>query len=68
MWLSACNIDLQVVPVAGKSNTAADLLSRWLITCNNFKKLQKLVHPVTWVAVNDQLLYTVSLRDILYYL
>ena len=58
MSLSACNIDLQVVHVAGKCNTVADLLSRWFITCNNFQKLQKLVHPVTWIAVNDQLLYT----------
>ena len=58
MWLSACNIDLQVVHVAGKSNTVADLLSRWFITCNNFQKLQKLVHPVTWVTINEQLMYT----------
>ena len=36
MWLSACNIDLQVVHFAGKSNTVADLLSRWFVTCNNF--------------------------------
>ena len=58
MWLSACNIDLQVVYVAWKSNRVVDLLSRWFNTCNNFQKLQKLVHPITWVAVNDQLLYT----------
>ena len=58
MWLSACNIDLQVVHVPGKSNTVADLLSRWFITCNNFQKLQKLVHPVTWITVNEHLLYT----------
>ena len=36
----------------------ADLLSRWFITCNNFQKLQKLIYPVTWIAVNEQLLYT----------
>ena len=58
MWLSACNIDLQVVPVPEKSNTVADLLSRWFITCNNFQKLQQLVHPVTWIIVNEYLLYT----------
>ena len=58
MWLSACNIDLQVVHVAGKSNTVAILLSRWFITYNNFQKLQKLVHLVTWVTINEQLLYT----------
>ena len=32
MWPSACNIDLQVVHAAEKSNTVADLLSRWFIT------------------------------------
>ena len=58
MWLSACNINLQVVHVPGKSNIVADLLSRWFITCNNFQKLQQLVHPVTWITVNESLLYT----------
>ena len=47
MWLSACNIDFQVVHVPGKSNTVTDLLSRWFITCSNFQKLQQLVHTVT---------------------
>ena len=58
MWLSACIIDLQVIHVAGKSSTVAELLSRWFITWNSFQKLQKLFHPVAWVAVNEQLLYT----------
>ena len=58
MWLSACNIDLQVVHVAGRCNTIADLLSRWFITSNNFQKLQQLIDPVTWIVVNEELLYT----------
>ena len=58
MWLSPCNIYLHVVHVAGRCNTVADLLSRWFITCNNFQKLQELIHPVTWIAVNEELLYT----------
>ena len=58
LWLSACNINLQVVHVAGRCNTVADLLSRWFITCNNFQKLQELIHHVTWVAVNEELLCT----------
>ena len=36
--LSACNIDIKVVHVAGKLNQVADLLPRWHITNHNFQK------------------------------
>ena len=58
MWASAFNDDLKVVHVAGKMNPVADLLSRWNITPHNFQKLQDLVGPVTWIPVDDTLLYT----------
>ena len=58
MWASAFNVDLKVVHVAGKMNPVADLLSRWTITPYNFQKLQDLVGPVTWIPVDDTLLYT----------
>ena len=35
--LSACNIDIKVVHVAGKLNPVADLLSRWQITNHNLE-------------------------------
>ena len=56
LWLSACNIDMKVVNVAGKLNPVADLLSRWHITNNNFQKLQEMVHPVTWISISEEYL------------
>ena len=56
LWLSACNIDMKVVHVAGKLNPVADLLSRWHITNNNFQKLQEMVHPVTWISISEEYL------------
>ena len=56
LWLSACNIDMKVVHVAGKLNPVADLLSRWHITNNNFQKLQEMVHPVTWINISEEYL------------
>ena len=53
---SAFNIDMRVVHIAGHLNAVADLLSRWHLTSNNFKKLQELVHPVSWVDVSVDLL------------
>ena len=50
LWLSACNIDIKVVHVAGRLNPVADLLSRWHITNHNFQNLQQMVHPVTWIS------------------
>ena len=35
LWLSASDIDIVVVPIPGKMNPLADLLSRWHITVNN---------------------------------
>ena len=58
MWASAFNIELKVVHVAGKLNPVADLLSRWNIIPSNFQKLQELVGPVTWIPVENTLLYT----------
>ena len=58
MWTSAFNIELKVVHIAGKMNPVADLLSRWNITPYNFQKLQELVEPVTWIPVDNTLLYT----------
>ena len=57
MWLSAFNIDIKVVHVAGKLNPVADLLSRWQCTVNNHEKLAQLVQNVTWVSVSKDLLY-----------
>ena len=51
------NIDIQVVHIPGKMNPVADLLSRWHKTVNNVSKLQELIHPVTWVHINEGLLY-----------
>ena len=56
LWLSAFNIDMKVVHIAGCLNPVADLLSRWHLTSNNFKKLQELVHPVSWANVSVDLL------------
>ena len=56
LWLSAFNIDMRVVHIAGRLNPVVDLLSRWHLTSNNFKKLQELVHPVSWVDVSVDLL------------
>ena len=53
LWLSACNIDIKVVHVAGKLN----LLPRWYITNYNFQKLQQMVHPVTWISISEEFLY-----------
>ena len=58
MWLSTCNIDMRVIHIAGKNNPIADLLSRWFTVPNNVQKLQQLVHPVTWVHTNQDLLFT----------
>ena len=58
MWASAFNIELKVVHVAGKMNPVADLLSRWNTTPSNFQRLQELVGSVTWIPVDDTLLYT----------
>ena len=58
MWVSTFNISLKVVHVPGKLNEAADLLSRWFSTRNNFQKLQQLVNPVVWIPVSNALLYT----------
>ena len=55
LWLSAFNINIMVVPVPGKVNPVADLLSRWNITVNNVSKLQQLVHPVNWVPSSQDL-------------
>ena len=57
MWLSAFNIDVRVVHVAGKLNPVADLLSRWQSTVNNHEKLAQLVPSVTWIPVSKDLLY-----------
>ena len=57
LWLSAFNIDIMVVHIAGKLNPVADLLSRWNVTNNNVVKLQQLVHPVTWVPTPLEYLY-----------
>ena len=58
MWLSTCNIDMKLIHIAGKNNPIADLLSRWFTVPNNVKKLQQLVHPVTWIHTNQYLLFT----------
>ena len=57
LWLSAFNIDIQVVHVPGKLNPVADLLSRWYCTHDNVRKLKELVHPVTWLTVTQELLH-----------
>ena len=57
LWLSAFNIDIQVVHIAGKMNPVDDLLSRWYKTVNNVSKLQALVHTVTWIHTTEDLLY-----------
>ena len=57
LWLSAFNIDIRVVHIAGKLNPVADLLSRWNVTINNVSKLQQLVHPVYWVSTPVEYLY-----------
>ena len=57
LWLSAFNIDIQVVHIPGKMNPVADLLSRWHKTVNNVPKLQALIHPVTWIHTTEELLY-----------
>ena len=57
LWLSAFNIDMRVIHIAGRLNPVADLLSRWHLTSNNFQKLQELVHPVSWVDVSSDLLH-----------
>ena len=57
LWLSAFNIDIQVVHIPGKMNPVADLLSRWHKTANNVSKLQALIHPVTWIYTTADLLY-----------
>ena len=56
LWLSAFNIDIKVVHIAGHLNPVADLLSRWHQTSNNFPKLQELVGPVSWVNISAELL------------
>ena len=57
LWLSAFNIDIRVIHIAGRLNPVADLLSRWHLTKNNVQKLQELVHPVSWVKVSGELLH-----------
>ena len=57
LWLSAFNIGIQVVHIPGKMNPVAYLLSRWHKTVNIVSKLQELIHPVTWVHTNEDLLY-----------
>ena len=57
MWASVGNIERKVAHVAGKHNPVADL-SRWYITPSNFQRLQDLVGPVTWIPVDNTLLYT----------
>ena len=57
LWLSACNIDIKVVHVAGKLNPVADLLSRWHITNHNFQKLQQMVYPVSWISISEDFLH-----------
>ena len=57
MWLSAFNIDIKVVHVAGKLNPVADLLSRWRFTVNNHQKLAQLAQSITWIPVSKDLLY-----------
>ena len=57
LWLSACNIDIKVVHVAGKLNPVSDLLSRWHITNHNFQKLYQMVHPVTWISISEDFLH-----------
>ena len=49
------HIDLKVVHVPGKLNEVANLLSRWFITNNNFRKLQQLVNPVVGIPVSNAL-------------
>ena len=54
MWPRACNIDLKVIHVSGKSNTVVNLLSRWFSAANNFQILPRLVHPVVWVSTSEE--------------
>ena len=58
LWLSAFNIDIQVVHIPGKMNPVVDLLSRWHNTADNVSKLQALIHPVTWIHTSVDLLYS----------
>ena len=57
LWLSAFNIDMRVIHIAGRLNPVADLLSQWHLTSNNFQKLQELVDPLVWVNVSEELLH-----------
>ena len=43
LWLSACNININVVHVTGMLNPVADLLSGWYITNQTFQNLHQMV-------------------------
>ena len=57
VWLLAAmyNIDIVVSHVPGITNTAADLLSRWRGTTQDFHRLQQLVDFPVWVDTHIDL-------------
>ena len=54
IWLLAgmYNINVIVTHIRGCDNCVADLLSRWYLTVDNYKKLQIFVECPTWVNVH----------------
>ena len=51
IWMSAAlaNIELQYKHITGCENTAADLLSRWRFTKEQYAKLCTMVHEPIWM-------------------
>ena len=58
IWMTAAlaDIELQYKHIRGCENTAADLLSRWRFTGDQYAKLCTLVHEPIWMQTNASLL------------
>ena len=57
MEISEQDIDLQVIHILGVENKVADLLSRWFITNNPGKILNKYLHNPMWLHLHANIAY-----------
>ena len=58
IWLlmAMFNISVDFIHISGKTNCAADLLSRWQNTAQDFEKISAMVSDPIWVHVHPDLL------------
>ena len=59
IWLLTATHDIQlnVIHIPGKTNTVADLLSRWDNRQHSYQKLNRLIEHPIWHEVNQQNFY-----------